>query len=128
MGNSGAQIRQPVNELGQAYESLREEKILSCSLDSLIQDNGFPVPSFIKIDVDGHETDILNGMLQTLSNNTLQSMLIEFNNNKEFTYWQSRLLNLGLVVDHSFDQVPNHSGIRRQNKGAAARNYTFKRI
>lgn len=128
VGNSGAQISAAVNEKREAYVPVRIEKVLSFSLDRLITEFGLPVPNFVKIDVDGHETDILNGMTQLLSEPAFTSLLVEFNSDSEFAYWRSRLANKGLVVDASFDELPNHSRLRRVSKGTPARNYIFSRI
>lgn len=127
VGNSGAQINQAINEKGSAYQALRVEKVLSISLDQLISEFGLPTPSYVKIDVDGHETDILNGMTQTLATPTLKSLLVEFNNDVEFNHWCGRLNAFGLRVDTRYDNLPNHSRIRRASKGTLARNYIFSR-
>ncbi|WP_374615166.1 FkbM family methyltransferase [Sphingorhabdus sp.] len=127
VGNSGAQIVAAVNEKGEYYEALRVEKVLGVSLDRLIGEFGLPVPNFVKIDVDGHETDILNGMQQTLSAPALKSLLVEFNNDEEYAYWRSRLETAGLQVDTRYDKLPNHSRLRRVSKGTPARNYIFSR-
>jgi FkbM family methyltransferase len=127
VGNSGAQIGVPVNEKDEYYDALRIEKVLSISLDRLIDEFDLPVPNFVKIDVDGHETDILNGMTQALSTPVLKSLLVEFNNDDEFAYWYSRLADTGLQVDTRYDELPNHSRLRRVSKGTLARNYIFSR-
>jgi len=127
VGNSGAQIDSPVNDKGDTYKALRVEKVLSVSIDQLITEFNFPTPSYVKIDVDGHESDILNGMLTVLGDKTLKSVLVEFNGNDDFEFWKGKLSDFGMMVDNSFDDVPNHSGIRRQNKGSATRNYIFTR-
>jgi len=128
VGNSGAQIDAPLNEKGEAYHPQKVEKVLSLSVDQLIKNFDLPTPNYIKIDVDGHETDILNGMADTLKNSELKSILIEFNNETEYEYWGAKFFEYGLTIDHSLDDLPNHSGIRRQQKGSPARNYIFKRI
>jgi FkbM family methyltransferase len=127
IGNSGAQINSPVDDKGGGFEALRVEKVLCVSVDRLIQQFGFPVPSYVKIDVDGHESDILNGMISTLRSESFKSLLVEFNSQDQFTYWKERLAAAGLALDHGFDNVPNHSGVRRQSKGSVARNYIFSR-
>ena len=127
VGNSGAQINSPINEKGEKYKPQRVEQVLSISVDQLISDFGFLVPNYIKIDVDGHETAILNGMKNTLRRDDIKSILIEFNNNDEFSYWEKIIFDFGLLVDHSFDNIPNHSRTRRKKKGALARNYIFTR-
>lgn len=127
IGNSGAQINSPVDDKGGGFEALRVENVLCVSIDRLVQQFGFPIPSYVKIDVDGHESDILNGMSSTLRSEFLKSLLVEFNSQDQFTYWNERLAAVGLALDHAFDDVPNHSGIRRQSKGSVARNYIFSR-
>lgn len=127
VGNSGAQIDQAVNEKGEDYQALRVEKVLSISLDRLIGEFALPIPSYVKIDVDGHETDILNGMTQTLASPLLKSLLVEFNNDAEFSHWREHFKVFGLRVDARYDDLPNHSRIRRLNKGTLARNYIFTR-
>ncbi len=127
VGNSGAQIDRAVNEKGEAYQALRVEKVLSITLDRLINEFALPVPTYVKIDVDGHETDILNGMTQTLGAPTLRSLLIEFNSDVQFTPWCSRFEAFGLLLDTRYDDLPNHSRIRRVSKGTLARNYVFTR-
>lgn len=47
----------------------------SRSLDSLVQENKYPIPDLIKIDVQGAELDILKGAMKTLSN--VKCLIIE---------------------------------------------------
>ncbi len=49
-------------------------------LDSIINDK---VPSLIKIDVEGYETEVLRGGDQTLQNETLKAIIIELNGSGE---------------------------------------------
>lgn len=128
IGNSGAQIDIAVNEKGEEYKALRVEKVLSISLDKLIFEYGLPVPTFVKIDVDGHETDILKGMLRALAQPELKSLLIEFNSQEEFALWQPQLADMDLLIDTRYDNLPNHSRVRRISKGTLARNYIFSRL
>lgn len=126
-GNSGAQIDRPVNENGELFGALKIETILSFSMDFLIESLNLPVPNFLKIDVDGHETDILKGMEKTLSNENLKEILVEFNNFPDFEEWKLILESNGLFLNTKYDILPNHSGIRRAAKGSLTRNYLFKR-
>ena len=126
-GNSGAQINCPINEKGQEYDVQRVEKVLAMSLDSLVFEYKFPVPSYVKIDVDGRETEILGGMLKTLVEPELKSILVEFNNYHEFNEWSKRLKELGFYLDRDFDNINNHSTNRRLVSGSSARNYIFSR-
>lgn len=42
----------------------------TCTLDKVVKERGFPLPDFIKIDVQGSEMDILRGGLETVKNAT----------------------------------------------------------
>ena len=85
------------------------------------------MPNYIKLDVDGHESFILLGMKNTLKNVQLKSILVEFNNQDEFKFWNKQFNENGLAINNAFDEVPNHSSIRRTQKGSPAKNYIFSR-
>ena len=127
VGNSGAQINRALNEKGEEYYVKRVEKVLAVSLDLLVSEYSFPVPSYVKIDVDGHETEILQGMLMTLADPKLKSILVEFNNDNEFFDWSGRLEKFGFKRDFTYEELPNHSHHRRLAGGGNARNYIFTR-
>ena len=127
VGNSGAQIDEAVNEKQEFFQPSRVESVLCFSLDNLISGFQVPFPNFIKIDVDGHETDILSGMIKTLSDKRLISILVEFNNNQELNVWKERLQELGLKLDDRFDNVDGHSRFRRMKNNSTAINSIFSR-
>jgi FkbM family methyltransferase len=127
IGNSGAQLDEPVNEKKEYFKPISIEKVLSFSIDQLISDFKFPVPNYVKLDVDGHESNILMGMESTIKNVQLKSILVEFNNSDEFELWINKFSDYGLELNRSFDKVINHSSIRRTLKGSPARNYIFSR-
>ena len=52
-------------------------------LDNLVINNNIPYPNYIKMDVDGNEFLILNGMKKILGNSALKSILIEIDNINE---------------------------------------------
>lgn len=47
------------------------------TLDSVLQDSFDPI--LIKIDVEGYETEVLNGALKTLANTSLKAIIVELN-------------------------------------------------
>lgn len=53
------------------------------SLDSLLSKHSYPVPQYVKIDVDGPELDIVRGMVNTLRRPELKSVLIEIDERLE---------------------------------------------
>jgi FkbM family methyltransferase len=52
-------------------------------LDDLIEKKNIPIPSRIKIDVDGFEHKVISGATKTLQNSQVTSLLIETNTNLE---------------------------------------------
>lgn len=81
----------------------------------------------MKIDVDGNEIEILEGMSRALRESGMKSILIEFNDENKFFGWSGRLEKLGFFIDFRYENLPNHSRIRRQASGQGARNYIFTR-
>lgn len=125
VGNSGAQLNTLYKT--EKMDVLKQEKVISLSIDSLIDQYGFPCPSFIKIDVDGIESLILQGMKKTLENENLKSVLVEFNDQEEFDLNAQFLKSFRFNIDNSFDGIENHSTKRRKAKNSSIRNYIFTR-
>lgn len=55
--------------------------ILGLSLDSIIYELKFPIPKYIKIDVDGNESLIINGANKLLKEKELKEIFIEIDDN-----------------------------------------------
>jgi FkbM family methyltransferase len=127
-GNSGAQIDSATNEYGEVFHPRMTEKVLCFSLDFLTDVTKLPQPSYIKIDVDGREENILNGMSKILKDSNLKSFLVEFTNLDTLEVLQSKLVGNGFSVDQSFDRLHNHSNIRRASKIGSPRNIVFSRV
>lgn len=70
----------PVDVSGGIFTPVHTQATLAFRLDDLIRQFHFSVPNHIKIDVDGTEFSVLQGMEETLSNAALRSMLLELNN------------------------------------------------
>lgn len=120
-GTSGGQI---------SLKGRNASEIIIFSIDDLIEKFDFPTPNYVKIDVDGVECDILRGMEKTLVNEDLKGLLVEFDGQDDRDTWVSYLATCGLVVDDSYDAMPNHSSTRRVNHPALANivNVIFKRL
>ena len=56
---------------------MKYEKINVIKIDDLIIRNDLPIPNLIKIDVEGHEIEVLGGMRSLLENKELRGLLIE---------------------------------------------------
>jgi FkbM family methyltransferase len=128
VGNSGAQIDKPTDERGNHFNQLSTQLVLGLSLDSLVNDFRFPAPNFVKIDVDGHEKNIILGMSSILMMNSLKSILVEFNSIPEEEYFSKFFERFGFEPDHLFNNYPGHSKNRRANNNGTAKNCVFKRV
>jgi len=87
--------------------------ICSDTIKNLIMNNIIKSPDYIKIDVDGTEIKILNGMESLWSDSKLKSILIEFNNTKDINYYSEFLNKFGFFLS----QRPNGNNL----------NYIFSR-
>jgi FkbM family methyltransferase len=63
----------------------KEVEVACTTLDTFLNDNGLPVPSFIKIDVEGAELSVLNGMRNTLQGESI-ALMIEVMKNPDAIY------------------------------------------
>lgn len=61
------------------FEPCFKQGLFIASLDDLASQFGLPVPTHLKIDVDGLEPEIIQGGLKMLANSSLKSILIELN-------------------------------------------------
>ena len=127
IGNSNAQINLQSRQIKDEISTFRIEKVLSVSLDFLIEAMDFPSPNYIKIDVDGHEAAILSGALNLLKKDSLRSVLVEFNHQEQLEEWKPIFERAGLRIDTTFDSMEGHSSLRRAQKGSSMRNVIFSR-
>lgn len=68
-------------------------------LDTIVTKEGIPI--LIKIDVEGFETDVLNGMSQTLPSEDLKAIIIELNGSGARYAYDERLIHEQLM-SHNF--------------------------
>ncbi|HEV8646198.1 MAG TPA: FkbM family methyltransferase [Burkholderiales bacterium] len=79
---SGAALHalgEPVDWRKQRFEPKFEQSVVAYALDELIERFAIPLPSHIKLDVDGNEPKIVAGGKRTFANPALRSLLIEMN-------------------------------------------------
>lgn len=103
--------------------SQRVEIVDTMTLDSFVL--ATQCPNHIKIDVDGQESKIIAGALDTLMYGKVESILIEINDNREFIY--TKLFNAGFTDENEFNRMENHSRVRRQQEGINCENVIFTR-
>ena len=93
-------------------------------LDDLIEQKKLPVPTHIKIDVDGFEHKIIEGAVCTLQNKNLKSLLIETNPNlNAHQKMIHELENLGFKF--SDEQV--NRAMRKEGPFKGVAEYVFRR-
>lgn len=100
-----------------------EQGCIGRRLDGLIAD-GLPVPEHIKIDVDGLEHRLIDGMLETLKRPELKTILVEINfDNPKNLEAVNKITSLGWRF--SWEQLRTHRTVKftvDQIKGYQARN------
>jgi len=117
VGATGFQFTQnPVND---------DDLIRSTTLDSVILNNQVH-NCFVKIDVDGIELEILMGAEASLKSGLISSLLVEttINNYDSISEYVS---DLNYVKTSDYENMPNHSSVRRRNAGNIERNIIFRR-
>ena len=78
-GNSYYRENPEINHEVDQYFNESHKRILECStLDTVISRLGWPVPDFVKMDVQGAEQDVLLGMTNTLPH--VQHLILELQN------------------------------------------------
>lgn len=86
-----------------------EQAVLAFGLDDFIDRFGVPVPSHIKLDVDGNEDRIIRGGKRTFSNPAMKSLLIEINEN-----------------DHVLNELIESCGLRLERKTLASSQGSYR--
>ena len=97
---------------------------VSFKLDELIQKNMLPVPTHIKIDVDGLEHKILDGAAETIANKNVKSVLVELNTNLEL---HRNIIPRMEKIGFSLDQGQVDASIRKEGWNAGLGNHIFRR-
>ncbi len=119
-GISGSQI----GTIGNILSVADNYSILYHSIDELAEI--MHSPNYVKIDIDGLEFQVVCGMLKTLRNNDLKSVLIEIND-----YPKDTILKIfdayGFTTNNRFNKLKNHSRVRRAKEGIKVENIIFTR-
>jgi FkbM family methyltransferase len=96
----------------------------STTIDAAIASGAIPLPTHIKIDVDGLEHAVLAGARETLRNAALRSVLAEINTNLD-EHWEI----VDLMLDHGFSYSQDQVERAQRHEGAfkGVGNYVFRR-
>lgn len=82
-GRSNHQFGRLVNSRGQDFVPAAHIGMSSTSLDALVESGILPLPTHIKIDVDGIEASVIAGLANCLRTPGLRSMLCEISGDEE---------------------------------------------
>lgn len=106
------------------YSTSLLQGVYCVSLDYIYQNKFFKKPNYIKIDVDGHESVILENAVKTLTDFNLKGIIIEFeyNGKSEMDLFISMICSYGFelsLISRWIDKVPNSDKM--------VRNFLFER-
>jgi FkbM family methyltransferase len=79
--------------------------IFGSTIDDLVFNHNFPKPDYIKIDIDGLEMQVIEGMKKLLSLSCIQSIFVEVNGHQEKEI-ANVLKPYGFVIDKRFVKNP----------------------
>ncbi len=123
-GGSCHNFGEPVDYRGQALKSPFVQGAFSTTVDELIAQGAMPVPTHVKIDVDGIEPKVMAGAKATLRDKRVRSLLIEINTNLD-SHWEI----IDWMLESGFDYDLRQADAGRREKGAfeGVGNYVFRR-
>jgi FkbM family methyltransferase len=81
-----------------------KQLVFGASLDELVFEHHLPLPTHLKIDVDGREPEIIDGAARILDAETLRSILIELNRNSP-----RDMAIVSILTRHGFRMVSERS-------------------
>jgi FkbM family methyltransferase len=97
---------------------------VAATLDELVRSRQVPVPTHIKIDVDGFEPKVIAGAKETLCDRRVKSLLIETNQNLEDHRAMVRELN---ALDFKHDPAQVARAERKEGTFKGVAEYVFRR-
>ena len=76
-GGASHALGEPRDIVGGFFDPVLSQPVLSYRMDDLIRDFSLPTPNHIKLDVDGHELEVLKGGSRALADVRLRTVLVE---------------------------------------------------
>ena len=76
-------VGKPVDFKGREFRPVFQQGVLSYRLDDVVRQFALDPPNHVKIDVDGTELSILHGAAETLSGQSVRSVLVEVEEGRE---------------------------------------------
>ena len=127
VGESGTQIQEAKGEDGKDFKPQAEYLVQHLTLQAVVSLLKSPKDYHVKIDVDGHERSVLQGMKGLIKNRQPKSILVEFNDRGTSSAYSALLIRSGYTVDNDFNLHSDHSRVRRKAEGITAENVIFNR-
>lgn len=93
---------------GNEFQPDYSHSVLKCALDNLIGEIGLPQPTYLKIDVDGSEAEVLEGAAICLKN--AESVFIELTESFLESFAMSFFKNHGFSLQQKY-QVQSYEGL-----------------
>lgn len=108
------------------YTKEFEEVRKTLTIDTVVKNNNYPLPDFVKIDVQGAELDILKGMKDTLSN--VKHLIIELQH-VEYNIGAKQVNeSIPLIESMGFELVPTQTNNKYFSGNGPDADYHFKRM
>jgi len=124
VGGSNHTVGEAVDYKLEPAEFMFQQGCIAMTLDELVTTQAIPLPTHIKIDVDGIEAKVVAGAGTILKNPGIRSLLIETNTNlAEHRDMIHRLTDLGFRYDP--EQV--HRAMRKDGAFEGVAEHVFKR-
>jgi FkbM family methyltransferase len=114
----------PLHHNNQPVVSHFAQGCIATTVDDLVAAGAMPVPTHVKIDVDGLEHLVIAGARTTLADRRVRSVLIEINTALE-DHWEAVDALIALGFDYGRDQVAR--SVRAEGSFKGTGNYVFRR-
>ena len=119
-GKSGNTFKEELNVDHVHFTPHFKQGVFGISLDNFVYKYNNPCPNHIKIDVDGNEYKVINGMKRVLNDSNLKTLAIEINTR---TKRDADLLKV--IKDCNFIKVDGYQNTKYEQIGII--NYFFKK-
>jgi FkbM family methyltransferase len=120
-GKSGNTFKEELNQDHEHFTPHFKQGVFGISLDNFVYKYNNPCPNHIKIDVDGNEYKVINGMKRVLNDSNLKTLAIEIN---------TRIKRdddlLKVIKDCNFIKVDGYQNKKNEQIGII--NYFFKKF
>jgi len=92
---------------GEEFTPIHKQGVMSISIDDAWNTFGFKFPNHIKIDIDGLEMNVIQGMAETMLNPLLKSVLVEISKDTdEHDIIIDTLGKCGFKIDEAIAAIP----------------------